>query len=123
MADNGSVGGLGYLTDHERAVFKTAPELDQSWVVEHARIRQVHICQGQSVNLFFPAGTSKAYFNRVHLDAFSEDGSGSPLKGLYYCRTEAKQKADKVSVKVERNALSDYETQATDEPTCLSCEG
>jgi ribonucleoside-diphosphate reductase alpha chain len=123
MQRGGSVQHLEYLTDHERAVFKTALELDQHWVVEHARIRQDHICQGQSVNLFFPAGTSKQYFNSVHLSAFSEEGSCAPLKGLYYCRTEAKQKADQVSVKVERKALADYETQANEEQECLSCQG
>jgi ribonucleoside-diphosphate reductase alpha chain len=123
MQRGGSVQHLGYLSDHERAVFKTALELDQNWVVEHARIRQEHICQGQSVNLFFPAGTSKIYFNSVHLSAFKEEGSGAPLKGLYYCRTEAKQKADQVSVKVERKALADYETQANEDGDCLSCQG
>lgn len=123
MQHGGSVQHLEYLTDHERSVFKTALEINQLWVVEHARIRQSHVCQGQSVNLFFPAGTDKATFNRVHLAAFSENGSGAPLKGLYYCRTEAKQKADQVSVKVERKALADYATQETNEPSCLSCEG
>ena len=123
MDDNGSVANLDCLNDHQKAVFKTAPELDQLWVVEHSRIRQSYTCQGQSVNLFFPAGCSKSYFNKVHLAAFDQNGSGSPLKGLYYCRTEAKQKADKVSVKVERQALADYETQSTSEDTCLSCQG
>lgn len=123
MQNSGSVQHLEFLTDNERATFKTAMELDQRWVVEHARIRQSYICQGQSVNLFFPEGTSKSYFNKVHLSAFDDNGSGSPLKGLYYCRTEAKQKADQVSVKVERKALSDYETQAVKEDECLSCQG
>lgn len=129
MQNSGSVQHLDFLSDNERDVFKTALEIDQMWVVEHARIRQQNICQGQSVNLFFPAGTSKSYFNKVHMSAFSEDGSGSPLKGLYYCRTEAKQKADQVSIKVERKALSDYETQESEDvndddfPECMSCQG
>lgn len=58
------------------------------------------ICQGQSVNLFFPSGASKSYVNQVHLRAWKEG-----LKGLYYLRTEAKQRAESVSEKVERVAL------------------
>jgi ribonucleoside-diphosphate reductase alpha chain len=70
--------------------------------VQHAADRQKYICQGQSVNLFFPAGAEKSYVNRVHLKAWKEG-----LKGLYYLRTEAKQRAETVSDKVERVALQE----------------
>lgn len=128
ISDNhGSVQHLDYLAADEKDTFKTAMEIPPISVVNHARIRQPHVCQGQSVNLFFPAGTTKADFNKAHLAAFDSRGVGAPLKGLYYCRTEAKQKADQVSIKVERNALSDYETQAAKdgetEADCLSCQG
>jgi ribonucleoside-diphosphate reductase alpha chain len=56
----GSVQHLDYLSDWEKDVFKTAFELDQHWVVQHAADRQVHICQGQSVNVFFEAGSMKS---------------------------------------------------------------
>jgi ribonucleoside-diphosphate reductase alpha chain len=98
----GSVQHLPQLTEGEKAVFKTAQELDQNWVVTHAADRQPFICQGQSVNLFFPAGAPKSYVNKVHLRAW-RDG----LKGLYYLRTEAKSRAENVSEKVERVALQD----------------
>ena len=98
----GSVQHLPFLTEGEKAVFKTAQELDQNWVVTHAADRQPFICQGQSVNLFFPAGAPKSYVNKVHLRAW-RDG----LKGLYYLRTEAKSRAENVSEKVERVALQD----------------
>lgn len=98
----GSVQHLPFLTEGEKAVFKTAQELDQNWVVQHAADRQPFICQGQSVNLFFPAGAQKSYVNKVHLKAWE-----SGLKGLYYLRTEAKSRAENVSEKVERVALQD----------------
>lgn len=98
----GSVQHLPFLTEGEKAVFKTAQELDQNWVVKHAADRQPFICQGQSVNLFFPAGAQKSYVNKVHLQAWE-----SGLKGLYYLRTEAKSRAENVSEKVERVALQD----------------
>ena len=102
ITNKGSVQHLPFLTEGEKAVFKTAQELDQNWVVQHAADRQPYICQGQSVNVFFPAGAEKSYVNKVHLKAWKEG-----LKGLYYLRTEAKQRAETVAEKVERVALRD----------------
>lgn len=100
ITNKGSVQHLPFLNEGEKAIFKTADELDQNWVVQHAADRQKYICQGQSVNIFFPAGADKSYVNQVHLRAWKEG-----LKGLYYLRTEAKQRAENVSEKVERVAL------------------
>lgn len=116
LNNDGSVQHLEFLSDHDREVFKTAFELDQQWVVEHAAKRQGFICQGQSVNLFFASGADKGYVNRVHLKAW-KDG----LKGLYYFRTTAGATGDKVATKVVRDALKDFESEATEE--CLSCQG
>lgn len=102
ITNKGSVQHLPFLSEGEKAVFKTAQELDQNWVVEHSADRQKYICQGQSVNLFFPAGAPKRYVNKVHFNAWRKG-----LKGLYYLRTEAKSRAETVSEKVERVALQD----------------
>jgi len=113
ILNQGSVQHLDFLTDLEKDTFKTAFELDQMWIVEHASVRQEWICQGQSVNLFFPAGSDKNYVNAVHLSAWKKK-----LKGLYYLRTNAGVVADKVSEKVERKALKDYDIDE-----CMSCQG
>jgi ribonucleoside-diphosphate reductase alpha chain len=113
LATDGSVQHLDSLDQDEKDTFKTAFELDQSWVVEHAAKRQPYICQGQSVNLFFPSGADKGYVNSVHLKAYREG-----LKGLYYLRTTAGKTADNVGQKVIRNALKDFE-----EDECISCQG
>ncbi len=102
------------LSEWEKEVFKTAFELDQRWVVSHAADRQPFICQGQSVNLFFPAGADRHYVLMTHIKAWKEG-----LKGLYYLRTTAGVDADKVSAKVERVALKDY----VEAEECLSCQG
>lgn len=102
ITNKGSVQHLPFLTEGEKAIYKTAQELDQNWVVQHAADRQPFICQGQSVNLFFPAGADKAYVNKVHLKAWQ-----GGLKGLYYLRTESKSRAENISEKVERVALQD----------------
>ncbi len=110
----GSVQHLDILSDWEKDLFKTAFEIDQRWVVEHAAMRQQFICQGQSVNLFFPAGSDKNYVLTTHIKAW-KDG----LKGLYYLRTSAGVDAERVSGKVVRVALKDY----VEGEECLSCEG
>ena len=107
----GSVQQLNFLTDWEKDVYKTAFELDQHWVVQHGGDRQQYICQGQSLNLFFPAGTERSYVNSVHLKAFD-----AGCKGLYYLRTSSTQSAEKVGHKVDRVKLEDGDE-------CLSCQG
>jgi ribonucleoside-diphosphate reductase alpha chain len=107
----GSVQHLDFLDDWEKSVFQTAFEIDQRWVVDHAADRQPFICQGQSVNLFFPSGSDRSYVNAVHLRAYK-----LKLKGLYYLRTNSGATADNVGTKIERVALKDAEE-------CLSCHG
>jgi len=111
ILNQGSVQHLDCLTDYQKDVFKTAFELDQMWLIEHGADRQVHICQGQSLNLFFPAGSDKAYVNAVHIMAWKKG-----LKGLYYLRTNTGVVAEKVSTKIERKALKDYDE-------CIACHG
>ncbi len=111
ILNQGSVQHLDCLTDYQKDVFKTAFELDQMWLIEHGADRQVHICQGQSLNLFFPSGSDKAYVNAVHLSAWKKG-----LKGLYYLRTSTGVVAEKVSTKIERKALKDYDE-------CVACQG
>ncbi len=106
----GSVSSLSLLTSDEKEVYKTANEIDQSWIIEHAGIRQKHIDQSQSVNLFFPKDCDKKYLHHVHFKAW-KDG----LKTLYYCRTQASRRAESISTKVEK---TEYNTE-----DCLSCEG
>ena len=116
IANEGSVQHLEFLSKEEKAVFKTAFELDQTWVVDHACKRQEFICQGQSVNLFFPSGADKGFVNAVHFKAWKEG-----LKGLYYLRTSAGVQAEKVGTKVERVALQDF--IGDDDEGCVSCQG
>jgi len=111
ILNEGSVQHLEFFDEYHKAIFKTAFEIDQAWVVDHAADRQQYICQGQSVNLFFPAGANKGHVNSVHIRAWNRC-----LKGLYYLRTTAGVSADKISQKVVRNALKDAEE-------CVACHG
>ena len=102
----GSVQHLTGLTDSEKEIFKTAYEIDQRWIIEHAAARSQYICQAQSLNIFLPANVHKRYLHEIHMLAWKRK-----LKSLYYCRSQSIQRADKVS----HDALSNYSE-------CLSCQ-
>ena len=111
VTNKGSVQHLDVLTPEEKEVFKTAVEINQSWVVEHAAQRQEFICQSQSVNLFFSPDVNKADLHNIHMLAWAKN-----LKTLYYLRSEAISRADNVSNKVKREIIFE-------QSDCLSCEG
>lgn len=112
VTSKGSVQHLDFLSRDEKDVFKTAPELDQRWVIEHAAHRQEFICQAQSVNVFFASDADVAYLHIVHFSAWKKG-----LKSLYYLRSEAARRADNLQVKVTRADI----LAGADE--CLSCHG
>jgi len=117
--NDGSVQHLDILTDEEKEIFKTANEINQIWIVEHAYQRQQFICQAQSVNLFFtlPKATESQqihddymqYVNDVHWYGMNK------LKSLYYFRSNAARSVENVNIKVPRIRL--------DEVECIACEG
>ncbi len=93
----GSVQHLDFLTPHEKDVYKTALELDQRWIIEHAADRTPFICQSQSINLFIPADVNKRDLHQIHYMAWKKG-----VKSLYYCRSLSIQRADNVSEKAVR---------------------
>ncbi|MEE8371389.1 MAG: ribonucleoside-diphosphate reductase subunit alpha [Sphingomonadales bacterium] len=88
----GSVQHLDFLSEHEKAVFKTAFEIDQRWVVELAADRAPLVSQAQSVNVFLPADVHKRDLHQIHFQAWKKG-----LKSLYYCRSKSIQRAEVVS--------------------------
>lgn len=117
VTNKGSVQHLDFLTNHEKLVFLCAAETDQHRVIDHAATRQKHICQGQSVNLFFYPGVQRSHVKDVHIYAWKKG-----LKGLYYLRTESKQRADNISKGVELNKLVDaHGTVIYGKPGCPQC--
>ncbi len=95
--NKGSVQNLDFLSEQEKAVYKTAFELDQRWVIEHAADRTPFICQSQSVNIFLPANVHKRDLHQIHMMAWKKG-----VKSLYYCRSLSIQRADNVSEKAVR---------------------
>jgi ribonucleoside-diphosphate reductase alpha chain len=98
--NEGSVQHLDFLDEHEKLVFKTAPEIDQRWVIDLSAERSEYICQAQSLNVFLPGNVSKKVLHDIHFRAWQKG-----LKSLYYCRSTSVQRADKVSHKAGENLI------------------
>jgi ribonucleoside-diphosphate reductase alpha chain len=114
MMNEGSVQHLDFLDDYTKDVFKTGVEIDQRWIIDLAADRQQYICQSQSLNVFFPANVSKQELHAIHMMAWKKK-----VKTLYYLRSEAYKRAEKIS----DEALRQMVVESTDENACLACEG
>jgi ribonucleoside-diphosphate reductase alpha chain len=113
----GSVQHLAALSEHEKAVFKTAFEIDQRQVIELAGDRAPFICQGQSINLFLPADADKWDLLMLHWTAWEKG-----VKSLYYCRSKSVQRAEFAGGDGRASEVKVDAAQRTDYEECLSCQ-
>ena len=116
VEQEGSVQHLDILSDDEKAIFRTAFEIDPRWIIEFAADRAPFICQSQSLNLYLPADIDKWDLHMLHWSAWKRG-----IKSLYYCRSKSLSRAgfagsqgktERVEAPVERR---DYEE-------CLACQ-
>ncbi len=122
FTNEGSVQHLDFLDDHEKDVFKTAFELDQRWLIEHAADRAEFICQAQSLNIFLPANVHKKDLHEIHYLAWKKG-----VKSLYYCRSKSIQRAEsdaswKRGSSIAPDNLREPELGETQYEECLSCQ-
>jgi ribonucleoside-diphosphate reductase alpha chain len=119
--NEGSIMHLDFLTPEEKDVFKTAMELNQMWLIDHAADRQPFIDQAQSLNIFVPSNVAKAELHKIHFQAWKKG-----IKSLYYCRSASIQRAEKTNEpKTEELPSTQKEVgigglNANDE--CLACQ-
>ncbi len=97
---DGSVQHLDFLTEHEKNVFKTYPEIDQLDVVYQAASRQNFIDQGQSINVMVHPDMPTKDLNNIYMTAWQMG-----VKSMYY--QHSMNAAQKFKQKKE----------------CASCEG
>jgi ribonucleoside-diphosphate reductase alpha chain len=127
-AHEGSVRHLDFLSDDQKAVFRTAFEIDQRWLIDLGAERAPFICQAQSLNLFLPADIHKRDLHQIHFRAWKKG-----LKSLYYCRSKSIQRSDLVAhqnlapsaaVPYLGTVNSDERPQvnAADYEECLACQ-
>lgn len=76
----GTVQNVGWLTEHEKAVFRTAFEIPMEAHLELCSQRQQYIDQAQSINLYFTGSDSEEYISKIHRMAFADEN----ILSLYY---------------------------------------
>ncbi|QCO05677.1 ribonucleoside-diphosphate reductase subunit alpha [Azospirillum argentinense] len=113
----GSVQHLDTLTDDEKAVFRTAFEIDQRWIIEFAADRTPFICQSQSINLYLPGDIEKWDLHMLHWTAWEKG-----LKSLYYCRSKSVQRAAFAGKDRATGTTEIQATSRTDYEECLACQ-
>jgi ribonucleoside-diphosphate reductase alpha chain len=125
FTNEGSVLHLDFLSKDEKDVFKTAFEIDQRWLIEHAADRTPFVCQAQSLNVFLPANVEKKELHSIHWEAWKKG-----VKSLYYCRSKSIQRAESAA-SWERSKgeaptpARDREPELTEEKKydeCLACQ-
>lgn len=121
LEHEGSVQFMDELEEHEKETFRTAFEIDQRWVIEHAADRAPYICQAQSLNIFIPGDVDKWDLHMLHWTAWEKG-----VKSLYYCRSKSVQRAAFAGKDPAEN-LSDIEKSMqaaapTDYEECLACQ-
>ena len=121
LEHEGSVQWMDELDQHEKDTFKTAFEIDQRWVIEHAADRAPMVCQAQSLNIFIPGDVNKWDLHMLHWTAWEKG-----VKSLYYCRSKSVQRAAFAGTDAKEN-LSDMEkamqaAAPTDYDECLACQ-
>ncbi|UAJ12138.1 ribonucleoside-diphosphate reductase subunit alpha [Polymorphobacter megasporae] len=119
LEQGGSVQHLDFLTPEEKAVYRTAFEIDQRWLLELAGDRTPYIDQAQSLNLFIPADVEKWDLLMLHFRAW-ELG----IKSLYYLRSKSIQRAGFAGGVEADNTpdLRQLELEPNDYDECLACQ-
>ena len=117
LEHEGSVHHLDCLDEYEKSTFKTAFELDQRWVIEHAADRTPYICQAQSLNVFLPADINKWDLHMLHWTAWERG-----VKSLYYCRSKSVQRAGFAGAGEKEAAVQGMDVPNTDYDECLACQ-
>lgn len=122
LENGGSIQHLNGLTDDEKAVYRTAFEIDQRWVIEMAADRTPYVCQGQSINVFLPSDIDKWDLMMLHWKAWE-----SGVKSLYYCRSKSVQRAGFAGGVEADNTRAWPEaelalSERTDYEECLACQ-
>ena len=121
---NGSVQHFDFLDEKEKAVFKTAFEIDQRYLIELAGDRTPYVCQAQSLNIFLKPDVHKRDLHSIHFSAWKKG-----IKSLYYLRSMSLQRAEvvtqdniKVPIKGKINENEKPQDNFVDYEECLSCQ-
>ena len=123
---DGSIQPIERIPDDIKRVFKTAFEIEPTWILQCAAVRQKWIDQSQSTNLFLAENDARAA-SFMYREAWERG-----LKTTYYLRTfnksgidsanrERKKAVEKVELSAEEKAACSIEAMRNG-GTCESCQ-
>ncbi len=115
MSTSGSIQNISSIPQHLKDLYKTAWEISQKAVIDHAADRGAYICQSQSLNIFM----ENANFGKLTSMHFY--GWERGLKtGMYYLRTKAATDAIKFTVNKEM-VYDESSLKAKKEQDAIAC--
>jgi ribonucleoside-diphosphate reductase alpha chain len=127
IINNGSIQDIEEIPSDLKSIYKTAWEMSQKIIIDHAASRAPFICQSQSMNLFVQ-DANFAKLSSAHFYSWSKG-----LKtGSYYIRTKAATTAIKglgidvskvqdIPLKTEEENLSDLTCSIDNPDDCIAC--
>jgi len=127
IINNGSVQDIEEIPSDIKSVYKTAWEMSQKIIIDHAAVRAPFICQSQSMNLFVQ-DANFAKLSSAHFYSWSKG-----LKtGSYYIRTKAATTAIKglgidvsnikeTPLKSQEENYSDLTCSIDNPDDCIAC--
>jgi ribonucleoside-diphosphate reductase alpha chain len=124
IINNGSIQEIEEIPSDIKAVYKTAWEMSQKIIIDHAAIRAPFICQSQSMNLF----VQDANFAKLSSAHFYSWDKGLKT-GSYYIRTKAATTAikglgidvSKYDTKDEDQNMLDLTCSIDNPDDCIAC--
>jgi ribonucleoside-diphosphate reductase alpha chain len=81
------------LTHANRDLYQDAHHVDQQWSIRAAAVRQRHLDQSQSFNLYASAGLDESTFLNLYYQAWKQG-----LKSVYYFRNSTEETGDSVAL-------------------------
>jgi ribonucleoside-diphosphate reductase alpha chain len=124
IINNGSVQNIEEIPSELKSIYKTAFEMSQKIIIDHAAARAPFICQSQSMNLFVQ-DANFAKLSSAHFYSWSKG-----LKtGSYYIRTKAAATAikglgidvSKYEIKEDEQNMSDLTCSIDNPDDCEAC--
>lgn len=115
MAANGSIQNINDIPQRLKDLYKTAWEISQKAIIDHAADRGAYICQSQSLNIFM----ENANFGKLTSMHFY--GWEKGLKtGMYYLRTKAA--TDAIKFTIDKNAVvQPTAAEIEDQQAAIAC--
>lgn len=119
---DGQLGSISRIPNSIKEVFKTAFEIDQTFLIDAASLRQKWIDQSQSLNLYI-AQPSGQLINKIYMHAWKKG-----LKTTYYCRSLGATDTEKSTIHdaklnaVSTTTVTGPQACSIDNPECEACQ-